>query len=246
MKYLLLITILLTGCNFIDECEPGESEACSCGMNSYMNYCTMDGEFLECNCYYNGGTGYETTVSTEGGTMTGGDQESLNEVFPTSPQSNCNNDEVGIPGTTICWRICPAGMDMVNDTCIGYPMYQTYQHIADKCKGYHQNYRLPTMKEINYLIDECYPQTFSVQTTNFCSPYLTSPIRYTMQLPNVATFSTWVDEMVECDDAYGQIDNNCAWDATFYLITQLNTEFNLFRASAQYGSAMSSGICIRN
>ena len=242
----LLAVILLSSCEILDECQPGESQACNCGQNSYVTYCTMDGYFQECNCYINRGNNYEVTVDTMSGTMTGGNQEAINDLYDELPQSICNEDEIAIPGKRTCIRICPVGMTMVDGQCTGYPIYQTYNVILNECRKYNADYRIISMDEMSHLLSECYTNTFSVYEHNFCSPYLVSPIRYAMQLPNVSTFSTWIDQMIICDDAYGQIEKNCAWDAKFYLTTRIDTELNLFRASAQYGSAMSSGICVRN
>lgn len=250
MKYLLVMLFLLTGCGILDECKPGDSEACLCGSASYINYCTMDGYYMDCECYQNNGQPITQTQAdyyeSQTGTATGGDQNALNELYVDAPEGNCEDGEVGIPGTTSCLRICPVGMDWVGDECIGVPYFQTYQFVKDECQKYHPDYRLINMDEMAYLLKECYPSTFSYASTNYCSPYLESPFRYAMKMyTDSPSFSTWVGELVVCDDAYGTIGENCSWSTNLYTKNYLSTEFNFLRANAQYGSAASGGICVR-
>lgn len=246
MKYLIFLLVVLSGCGLLNECEPGDLEPCDCGTNSYQNMCTMDGYFEECNCYVNHEP-QEPPCSIEQnmGTMTGGDQTSLNTVM-NLPAPICNNDEVGIPGTTICWRICPAGMDWVGDTCIGWPIYDSYQVVEDKCKSYDIRYEIADMDATTKLLNECYPAQFSYYTTNYCSSYLEGTIRYVMKIPNSMTyFDTWIGPLVECDDPYGNIGNNCAWFARLYTRINLSTEFDLLRSSGTFATALASGMCMR-
>jgi len=235
-----LPVILLLGC--FPKCEPGDSEPCHWGVQSYTNLCTVQGHYLDCDCYngYPSGGGTNNT-----GSMTGGDQEALNNEFHGLPDPQCQDGEVGIPGTTLCWRICPVGMDWDGEHCTGYPYLQTYQHVENRCREYNPNYRFPSLDETVRLLDLCFPINFSIQNTNYCSPYLTGAIRFVMQVPNEMYFTTWVGRLVDCDDGYGQIGPYCSWFARFHPTIQLDTEFNLLRASPQFGSAMASGMCVR-
>jgi len=250
MKYLLVTLLLLTGCQLFDECQPGDAQACKCGINSYVNHCTMDNFYYDCNCYQNDGSPITTEQAQEqedmGGTMSGGNQEDLNSWFTENTAiRTCDTGEIAIPNTNTCLRICPVGMDWVNDECQGHPWFHSYEKILEKCESYRPDYRLMNMDEVVELLDTCYPMTFSKETMNYCSSYLSSPIRNALQLPNDMLFNTWIGEPVVCNDAYGATGAYCSWEAMFYLKSDLSTEFNLLRSSNSAGSAMASGLCVR-
>jgi hypothetical protein len=211
----------------------------------------MNGSYNDCECYRNNGdplTNKEIAEKEqEGGTMTGGNQEDVEDWFPEGAVTReCDEGEIAIPNTSQCWRICPVGANWVNGKCEGYPSYSWYEEIEKTCKSYRPDYRLAKLEEIAWVLTECYPNTFSKVSVNYCSPYLKSVLRNILQLTNGYNFSTWVGELQECKDIYGFQGKNCAWIANFNTLNKdIPSTFNFLRTNKQVGSALSSGICVR-
>jgi len=249
--FTMLAIISLTGCNLLDECQPGDIEQCKCGINSYVNYCTMDGFYYDCECYQNNGTPITKEQAKkkeqDGGTMTGGDQESVNFWFPDNlPIRTCDSGEIAIPGFNQCWRVCPAGVNWVNGKCQGYAYYSWYEDVLARCQSYRPDYRIVKMEELVQVLNECYPITFSKNTVNYCSPYLKSAIRNVLQLRNGTNFNTWIGKLEECKDSYGFQGDNCAWVANFNTLNKnIPSSFNFLRAKKQVGNALAGGVCVR-
>ena len=205
----------------------------------------MDGYFEDCSCYENHEPqGPSDEVLQNIGTMTGGDQASLNLVVEGNQQVSCKDEEVSIPGSTICWRVCPVGMNWLKDTCIGWPYYESFEFIESTCKSYDSRYRIADIDAVVRLLDQCFPIQFSASSTNYCSPYLEGILRYVMKIPDMPYFDSWIGPVVECTDFYGGSGPNCAWFARFHTRTKLATEFDLFKTGG-YQSALASGMCIR-
>ena len=244
IKY-LFICLLLLGC--YPDCEAGESEACSCGARSYINYCTPDGFYPDCNCYDNGGDGYnppEGDDSFDSDYHPGDTSDSLLDYFPECEATyvaNCEEDEIKIPCTNLCWRRCPVGMFWQDGHCTGVRLTHFHTVVEDACKQEDQRYRFPTLDEVAYLLSKCYTDTFNYQSTNYCSSYQQSAMRYVMDLPKYVFIDSWVGELDWCEDAYGSITQSCAWYSRLHVTVIADTEFDWFYADR----VASGGMCVR-
>jgi hypothetical protein len=245
-----ILAFMAYGC--FPECEVGDTQACNCPTGGYINYCTPEGEFPDCQCYDNNGNplgpgspGWPPT----GDNYTPGDtHDELLSYFPWCESTyidDCSTGEIKIPCTDICWRRCPVGMEWYNGGCHGYPYFGSYQDVLNSCKQIDQRYRLPSLDEVAYLLDQCYTGTFGYYTTNYCSPYQDSAMRFVMDPPWEMFFSSWVGDLEWCIDQYGYTTQSCAWFSRMYINTILPTEFDWLYANGYAASALSSGMCIR-
>lgn len=230
MKYILWLILFIMGC--WPECQVDEIKWCHCKHNDYILECN-DGWWDECDCYDNGGTGFSTQEEDKYF------QDDCNDV------DDCNWDEIKVPCTDICWRICPVGQQWDGTVCIGYSESLAYVTILDRCKALHKDYRFPTLKEFANVTNNCQPDTFNYMQTNYCSPYQTSALSHIIDPSWVHTFDVWLGEMEICTDNYNVEHEACAWIAKLYIKEVLDTEVNFLVAHGGYGSAMSSGMCVR-
>lgn len=255
MKYIttLVLGVTLLGC--IPECEVGDTEACNCLHGGYINYCTPEGYYPECQCYDNGGTG--SSGDNNGGSWppTGNDytpgntEEELLDYFlqcEATYVNDCAEGEIKIPCTTICWRRCLVGMDWYDGGCHGYPDILTHSEIVNHCKQLDQRYRLPSLDEVAYLLNQCYTGTFNPNIANYCSPFQTGAMRFVMDPPWQSFYSSWVGKLDWCEDQYGSATKSCAWFARFYVNIIMDTDFNWLYANGYAGSALAGGMCVRD
>jgi hypothetical protein len=218
----IFLLLLLLGCD--TECWPGESEGCDCGIRSYINYCTNEGFFPECDCYDNGGP--EGPYIDQNKDITfwfDGCNENTN---------SCRDGEMQIPCTNKCWRICPVGMTWTGSSCAGHPYISLYNQADSQCKLLHHKYRFPKLEEVAELLRFCYTDTFNYKTVNYCSQFQDSVMRFIIAPPYQTHFTAWLHTT----------DPQAAWISRFYITVPLDTEFDWMET----GHTAAGGICIRS
>lgn len=240
MRKLIFAAIFIAAC---ENCSVGDTMDCVCDNGTYINYCTPDGYYPQCNCYDNGGNG-NNPVDT--------DYNSDSTVIDYYPgceetyQDNCAANEILIPCTNLCWAKCLTGMTWNNGQCIGSRFIGSYSQVLAECHKTDTRYRIPELEEVAYLLNQCYPDTFSYTSTNYCSPFTTGAISTVINpISYEPFFTTWVGELEQCTNQYGVTDYSCAWYTRFYVTSIIDSDFNFLMANGSYGSALAGGMCVR-
>jgi len=174
--------------------------------------------------------------------------ERLASLYPECKQeyeNNCSFDEIQIPCTNLCWRICPANKywDEAETTCKNIPNYSVYwvktEEAIRGCKRLNENYRLPTLEEATSIVGDCH-RNGDIR----CNSYHDSAAYYIVDVSMY--FDYPVDRPGRCTDAYGAEVYGCSW------IGRLNggdyilpSEFTYLRFGGTPGGAAVTALCVR-
>lgn len=178
--------------------------------------------------------------------------DSLIDFFPECAHSyvdDCDYGEVKIPCTDLCWRRCPVYLDWIGDGCSSAASFSfdDIEAITQWCKSLNPDYRLPTPEEVVNLLPGCETSNFDGSSFHIlCSEYFDSPLSYVVEWGEYSHLLSWIGELTWCDDQVSGTSLSCAWNLMIYRQPDVPAQFDFLFANGQPGSAVSSGMCVRN
>jgi hypothetical protein len=266
-RHLLVLSLTASlGCGFLYDCDPGEQALCECALEAdYEVTCDVTGFWPNCDCSGgklvtppNGPVGGHDSDYVSGESEPSETDESagkrayddLLDYYPecaSTYRNDCHGDEVKIPCTNLCWRICPVDQYWDGADCQyrGGSYLGTPETALAVCQALDSSYRNPTLDEFTALLNYC-PAVLDQRVTNRCAPYVESAMRFVLKINERDLLADyWVSDPQWCPDAYGTTTKSCAWKARLYGGTLIPTPLDFLYAHGSYGSALAVGLCVR-